>query len=226
MTIYYLSPVLIINGAISGIVNGSFIAFSLMFLSALFLGRAYCGWVCPGGGLGEACFMVTDKKADGGRLDWIKYYIWVPWVIAIAVLAIMAGGYHTIDPFFRTWHGISLHNPESYIVYFSIVALVAIPALTAGKRAFCHYLCWMAPFMVIGWRVQKWLHLPALHLEVDKGSCKGCQACADTCPMSLDVPEMVSAGSMDNSECILCGTCVDGCQQSVLRFAFRGDKCA
>jgi polyferredoxin len=47
---------------------------------SLFLGRAFCGWVCPGAGIQEWCFTVNDKKARGGRLNWIKYFIWVPWI--------------------------------------------------------------------------------------------------------------------------------------------------
>jgi hypothetical protein len=39
ITINYFSPYVI--------VNGSFISFTLMFLSALFLGRLWCGWACP-----------------------------------------------------------------------------------------------------------------------------------------------------------------------------------
>ena len=46
-TFYYFSPVVIIQSTLNGIVNGSFIMFLLMFVSALILGRAYCGWICP-----------------------------------------------------------------------------------------------------------------------------------------------------------------------------------
>ena len=62
---YYLSPVLIIMGASEGIITGSFIVFGLMFLSALILGRAFCGWVCPAGGMQELCFKFWDKRARG-----------------------------------------------------------------------------------------------------------------------------------------------------------------
>jgi hypothetical protein len=48
-TINYFSPYVIVDGASQGIVNGSFISFALMFLSALFLGRLWCGWACPAG---------------------------------------------------------------------------------------------------------------------------------------------------------------------------------
>ena len=58
----YMSPYLIIEGASKGIITGSFLAFAAMFVSSLLLGRAYCGWLCPGAGLQEACFAVNDKQ--------------------------------------------------------------------------------------------------------------------------------------------------------------------
>lgn len=59
---YYLSPVVIIQSTMNGIVNGSLIMFILMFISALVLGRAYCGWVCPGAGCQEAIFLARNKS--------------------------------------------------------------------------------------------------------------------------------------------------------------------
>ncbi|MCG2791192.1 MAG: 4Fe-4S binding protein, partial [Actinomycetia bacterium] len=44
---YYFSPYLIIMGASEGVITGSFIIFVVLFLSALFLGRGFCGWFCP-----------------------------------------------------------------------------------------------------------------------------------------------------------------------------------
>ncbi|MHA2071805.1 MAG: 4Fe-4S binding protein, partial [Candidatus Thorarchaeota archaeon] len=45
----YFSPYLIIEAALLGIMNGSFIVFTLLFISSLFLGRGFCGWLCPAG---------------------------------------------------------------------------------------------------------------------------------------------------------------------------------
>jgi polyferredoxin len=94
---------------------------------SLFLGRAFCGWVCPGAGIQEWCFTVNDKKARGGRLNWIKYFIWVPWI-------------------------------------------------------------------------------------------RMCKICDKNCPMSLEVSRVVQSGSMKNTECILCGVCVDNCSQGVIKY--------
>jgi polyferredoxin len=38
--------------------------------------------------------------------------------------------------------------------------------------------------------------------------------------MSLPVEDMVERGAMENAECILCGTCIDGCEFDVLRYSF------
>ena len=94
---YYLSPFLIIRASSQGIINGSFILFFLMFLSSLFLGRGYCGWVCPGAGCQEAIFSARDTKITKG--DNIKWLIWVPWISSIVFLTIRAGGYSRIDFF-------------------------------------------------------------------------------------------------------------------------------
>ncbi|MCK4489298.1 MAG: hypothetical protein KAU23_03510 [Anaerolineales bacterium] len=38
--------------------------------------------------------------------------------------------------------------------------------------------------------------------------------------MSLDVTGMVQIERMENTECILCGTCVDNCTRSVIQYFF------
>jgi len=75
ITIFYFSPYLIIESASQGIINASFVMFVSQFLLSLFLGRLFCGWACPSGGLQECCFAVNDNRARGGKFDWIKYFI-------------------------------------------------------------------------------------------------------------------------------------------------------
>ena len=59
VTMNYLSPYVILDGASQGIVNGSLVVFGLQFLSALFVGCLWCAWACPAGGLGEMCFTIN-----------------------------------------------------------------------------------------------------------------------------------------------------------------------
>lgn len=221
VTLYYMSPALIIMGAAEGIIAGSFIIFGLQFVSSLLLGRAFCGWVCPAAGLQEACFAVTSRRARGEEVDWIKYFIWVPWILLIAITAVRAGGLRQIDFLYQTAGGISVAEPGAYPVFYTVIGLITVLALTAGRRSFCHYACWMAPFMVIGTAMRNAVRWPALHLRADRSKCIQCEKCTRDCPMSLQVHEMVQADTMDNLECILCGTCVDGCPAKAIAYSFR-----
>ncbi len=217
---YYLSPVLIIRAASNGIVNGSFIVFISLFLISLVFGRAYCGWVCPAAGCQEAIFLSRDKNV--GKGDYIKWVIWFPWIGAIIILAFKAGGYHKIDFFFETVHGLFIGNIQALITYYMVLfILIVIPCFIFGKRSFCHHLCWMAEFMIIGRKIRNRLNWPSLRLISDSEKCSHCHACVNNCPMSLPVENMIRQNKMENAECILCGTCVDGCQFDVIAFAFK-----
>lgn len=161
ITLNYFSPYVIIDGAAQGIINGSLLVFLGMFISALFVGRLWCAWLCPAGGLQEACFSLNDKPSAGGRYNWIKWGIWIPWIGIIALSAISAGGYTKVDFFHLTNSGISAVHPMSYIIYYAVVGTIFILSITAGKRAFCHYCCWMAPFMILGRQARNLAHTPA-----------------------------------------------------------------
>jgi len=230
VTLYYFSPVIIVESAARGIVNASFILFGLMLVAALFVGRLWCGWACPAGGLQEFGVPINDKPVPGAKFDWIKWAIWIPWIGLIAILAARAGGYHVIDPFYHFEGGVTLAQPVEpeappwYVIYYAIVILFLGLALAFGRRASCHTICWMAPFMIIGRRIRNLFKWPALRLRVEPEKCIDCLACTRNCPMSLDVHYKVCSGEMEDDECILCGTCVDGCRQDVIRFSFSAGR--
>lgn len=230
LTMNYLSPYVIIDGASQGIVNGSLIIFSLMTVSALFVGRAWCGWLCPAGGLGELCFPANNRPVNGRRIDWIKWLIWVPWIGIIIWMVVQAGGYKAVDPWLDTQNGISVAGSVdrpiliAYIIYYTVIGLFLTLSLTIGRRAGCHTFCWMAPFMIIGRAVRNLGRWPALRLQAAPDRCRNCKSCTAGCPMSLDVNAMVHSGDMENRECILCGTCVDTCAQKAIRYSFSSSK--
>jgi ferredoxin-type protein NapH len=217
---YYLSPVVIIQATLNGVVNGSFIIFLLLFLNALFLGRAYCGWLCPGAGCQEAIFSARNKKVTRG--GFVKWIIWIPWLGTILLFAIRRGGYEKIDFFYGTVYGMSIGDVNALIAYLCVLLfLIVLPAFIFGKRSFCHHLCWMAPFMILGRKVRNQTNWASLQLVADSALCNHCHTCTQNCPMSLPVERMVNTHNMENAECILCGTCVDGCEHKVLRFIFK-----
>ena len=125
----------------------------------------------------------------------------------------------TVDFFYMTDHGISVSGIYNYVIYYGVLLILVLPALIHGRRGACHYLCWMAPFMVIGSSIGKILHLPQLHIEADIERCISCGKCNKVCPMGLDVRTMTQEGkNADCTECIQCGACMDECPGKVLKY--------
>lgn len=218
ITLYYFSPALIINAGLQGIINGSFIVFVLMLILSVPFGRFFCGYLCPAGGLQECAFLINGKSSRQGWKNYIKYIIWGVWLAAVAFCYLQSKGIIGIDFFFETQNGISVTSAQSYIIYYGIVCLVFIPAVLFGKRIFCHYFCWMAPFMILGTKLRRLLHLPGLHIRAGEGQCISCGKCSKACPMSIDVVAAVKEGGVKSAECIQCGACVDQCPHAVLSY--------
>lgn len=225
-TMNYFSPVLVFEGAAQGTVNGSLALFGLLFVLSLFLGRLWCGWGCPAGGLQEMAEGVNRVPVNLRKADWIKWLIWVPWIAAIAWTAWKAGGYRAVDLLLGTQGGLSLAGQAdrpivfAYVIYFGVLLLIVLPGWFMGRRGFCHSFCWMAPFMIIGRKLANWIRLPGLRLQAMAESCSSCGTCTRNCPMSLPVTEMVKAEAMDHQECVLCGMCIDGCTTGSIRYRF------
>lgn len=221
VTLYYFSPVLIIGAGLEGIINGSFIVFTAMLVLSVFFGRLFCGYICPGGGIQECAFEVNDKAPKQGWRNNIKYVIWILWIAVVIICYINRKRSITVNFFWQTEYGISVSEIYIYAVYYGIVLLIILPALLFGKRIFCHYFCWMAPFMVIGSRIGKILRIPQLQISAESEKCTSCGKCSKVCPMSLDVKNMVESGKINDDECILCGMCADKCPKKVLNYTMK-----
>jgi len=189
-----------------------------LFLSALFLRRAHCGWTCLATGVHEAGLFYVTKKV-GMKSRFLKYVIWVPWFVSIVVLLVI-NGIRKVDPLAATTYGLSVTDLHGYVILYFILGLIITLAFSVGKRSFCHHVCWMAPFLVMGDKVGRAFRVPSLHLEPSKDKCNGCGLCSERCPMSLPVMEMVASGKMRNTDCILCGECADNCKGKVICYKF------
>jgi ferredoxin-type protein NapH len=224
VTIYYFSPVLFLQGAAMGLLSGSAIVFGLQFLSSLVLGRAFCGWVCPAAGLQEIAISFRDRRVRRKRIRWIKFVIWVPWFLFSVFLLLQAGGIREVNPIWRTKNGVSVSDIPSLIVYLLIVSLFVLLSAIIGRRAGCHTICWMAPFMVVGRKIRNILAWPSLRLRTEKQKCIQCERCTKACPMSIEVMDLVQGENLETQDCILCGSCADACPKDVIHFAFKPGK--
>ena len=114
-------------------------------------------------------------------------------------------------------------------MYYIVLTVMVALAFLVGRRAPCHYICWVAPFMIVGTWLRDRLRLPGLRLRADSQRCIDCLRCTRACTMSLDVHAMVKRGNMRDAECVLCGLCADTCPQAVIGYAMgvpRRAECA
>lgn len=232
---YYLSPMLPLQGGFEGIIVGSLFVFAGMFVFSLFLGRAFCGWVCPAGGMQEVVIAVKKKnRRIKAKSFFIKWVIWIPWLTFLIINPFVLGdGLKGVNFFYQTEEKLYVslsaftstgEMDQSYFVYYIVVALIIILALVVGKRSFCHHVCWMAPFMIVGRWISNFLRIPSLRLKANTEACIECHRCTRECPMSLEVESMVQKGKIEHRECILCGTCADVCPKSVITYSFSSYK--
>ena len=221
VTLYYFSPFLSIQGAAAGVAAGIVLVFAGLFVASLFLGRAFCGWACPMGGLQELTFRLRGRPVARQRIRWIKYLVWGPWFLLLVYFILRAGGFRRAEFTYMTWHGISVTDLQGAITLAAVVLVFFVPAVAVGKRASCHTLCWIAPFMIAGRSVRNLFAWPSLRLAARAEACRQCGTCSRACPMSIDVQQNVQAGRLETTDCILCGSCADGCPSDVIRLTWR-----
>jgi polyferredoxin len=209
------SPVIIIAASFKGIINASFITYSLILLLSLFWGRAYCSWFCPGCGVQEILILFIKRKSKNSKALYIKYFIFVIWIIAI-IAGFIIKGVSKVD----VSYGMTDITIERKIILTigSILIIVPITAIF-GQFASCKYICWQAPFMILGTKIRDYFQLPGLRLKADAELCTSCKICNKKCPMALDVMENVKNNKMKDTECILCGNCIDNCKQKVIKYS-------
>ncbi len=220
VTMFYLSPLLTLQGAWRGIVTSSLLFVLLSAVLAFFAGRVFCGWICPGGAVQEVLFPANDKRVPGGKFDRIKYGIAAAWLAALVFFFVRAGGILSVEPLYGIESGFSLATPVSYLMFYVAMGGMVVLSLAVGRRPFCRYGCMLAPFMIAGRAAARKTGSPHLHLEAESEKCIDCRLCTKNCPMSLDVNAMVRASEMYSPECISCAACVDVCPKKVLSFSF------
>ena len=151
LTMYYFSPYVIIDGAMNGISHGSLVVFGLMFSGFPFSGPPVVRVGLPGRGVAGIPGAGQQTPGAGTLGDWIKWLIWAPWILVIAAMFVSAGGPRRVDILYMTTgRRIGGRTVSAYFVFYVVIGLFVVLSLTVGRRAGCHTICWMAPFMILG----------------------------------------------------------------------------
>lgn len=206
------------------------ISFILFFL---FLGKAFCAWVCPLGTLQEWLFRIGRyfdfqiKRITPEKLYLVRPIKWLVLICFVFLLPLLAGmgiASHTAgNPFCdvcpsRIFTTLFTANSEQIALktgdgIFSLILSIAgnliagfivISALTV-RQPFCR----VCPMLAMNAVARHFSLLTLTKKQHDK--CDKCGVCSKSCPM--DIPEIHHKFGKEafTEDCTLCGRCVEFC---------------
>ncbi len=187
------------------------------------VGRVWCGWICPLGGLLEQ-FGRKGRHLKWQKLRQLKYVILFT-VIVLAVLGSLAFMY--LEPITIFVRGLTafikplityleLEKKKDFVLPGITWWAIAIPFVVAlllnifERRFWCRYLCPLGALVGLG---SKFSWVKRL---VNQKSCVKCGDCAKICPMGAisDSRDFTS----DPAECIMCMDCAVPCPKRAITF--------
>ncbi|MBN1315926.1 MAG: 4Fe-4S binding protein, partial [Anaerolineales bacterium] len=200
----------------------TFIPAILLVIATIFLGRFWCGWICPLGSVLDLYGSIRRKNIPEGMRK-VKYLL-----LAIIIVGALLGNLSLLflDPitiFVRSLSGVffpalanAIKPPAEgelglviqpvLITLFVLVLLLNI----ISKRFWCRYLCPLGALLGLISKIS-WLKR-----RVGEG-CAKCGHCVPVCPMDAIDDELYSS---DSGECIQCLNCEEKCPMAVTGLAY------
>ena len=221
VTILYLSPGPPVMSLKAGVINLSVVVVLSIFVSGFIFRRAFCGWICPGGGCQLVAEAINNNRLRRKRTDWIRITLISVWILMMLGTVIFRAGLPEVDLGHPGAGKFARSTIRFFLPYIPTVIFMILFVYLYGRRGFCHRGCWIYPLIASSTKIGTIIHNPSLHVRVsDNGQCNECGLCTKKCTMSIDVRSYVLENKPLPNHCIQCGLCVDNCRQDVLTFAF------
>jgi polyferredoxin len=196
----------------------------------LFVGRFFCGWICPMGACQQAASYLlksSDKKELYAKntYNWsqkIKYLMLLVFVVC-AAFGVLLSGY--LDPIslltrvsatiVRPILNLLVNGGVSQTAAFDVTALtgaifIAVTIMNLRQpRFWCRTICPLGALLGLFSRK------PLLRMVRDEHKCIHCGLCRQQCQGACEIDK-----TLIPSECVMCMNCIDVCPVRAIEFQF------
>lgn len=203
-----LCPISAVQNIILKASTGYLLLFLVPTVAALFVGRLFCGYVCPFGALQELLHVKRLRRAISE--SWMRFLRFLPYAILVCLVArVIATGVLTWDgttPFkaFFTLGGTA--------VTIGISGLFVVASIFLF-RPFCRLFCPLGAWLSLVSRVSPFR-------VRSRAGCVSCGKCDDACGVCA-----VEGGTVSAADCLLCGECIRTCPVGALSWSGKRSSC-
>jgi len=190
---------------------------ALAFIPAVFLGRVFCGYVCPKGAAQELIFLRRVRLKVPRTLDRMLRLLPYGSLAALVIFPLMYDYrlWTDLDPFLWVFQG---HGHLPGLVLLGVL----VPASVVLCRPFCRYLCPLVPIFRILSR------LAPLSRSTDIDRCRPCKTGVKSCDFGvIDLTPRTVSDDEDakvrdgcrfhRNECLQCNRCRVTCPKEAIR---------
>ncbi len=199
-----LCPLAAVQNVILKASTGYLLLFLVPTITALFVGRLFCGYVCPFGALQELVHIKRWRLEIPAR--WMRIARWLPFgLLAFLVIRVLATG-------ILTWG-----EATPFKAFFTLGGTPATLALSAAVivlslfvfRPFCRLACPLGAWLSLVSRMSPWRIRESI-------ACVSCSCCDKACASGA-----ITKGKIRAADCLLCGECIRVCPTNALRVCGR-----
>ncbi|MBE0636863.1 4Fe-4S binding protein [Candidatus Bipolaricaulota bacterium] len=194
-----LCPISAVQNVILKASTGYLLLFLVPTVSALLVGRLFCGYVCPFGALQELLHVKRWRRSIPEH--WMRMLRWLTFLLlSTLILRILSTGVLTwngLTPFkaFFTLGGTPLTLGISGLFVLASIVLF---------RPFCRLFCPLGAWLSLVTRLSPFRIREA-------SSCVSCGQCDKAC-----ASDAITKGVVRTADCLLCGECIRVCPPDAL----------
>ncbi|MBU0640335.1 MAG: 4Fe-4S dicluster domain-containing protein [Planctomycetes bacterium] len=200
----------------------------IILVPTLFLGRFFCGWICPYGtlhhfigwlfcGRQQRCTAANSYRPS----QHIKYYVLVAMLMAAAFGVLQIGLLDPLCLLHRSLTAAAIPSLEyvaprlfgdhrvhqgGWLIGLLLFGLLALNLVQ--PRFFCRVLCPLGALLGLLSRWAWW------RIERDPSRCRGCDRCRLHCEAACE-PQ----AQLRQAECFVCFNCIEDCPEDALGWA-------